>query len=167
MLMSVITYYWTEHDAVRKWSFNPENMVDGDIDTFAMEIADGVEQHNTTNTCPGTDLGVISEVVIRVYSSAISGAGLDGRVQIGDSYGNWLPFAMPPVPPGWSPSLYVTTEAPFSDPPLWSEIKDLICHIRSGSAVVYQVSKVELIVTYTPTVAKGAMQTGKYWGEPI
>jgi len=149
--VETVTYHWSDYDTNIHWLSFPENMVDGSIDTYATEVFENVQQYNTVNNCSGVDLGVITKVEIRVYMGAMSGSGLDLRAEFRGSVSEWMPVAQPPVQPGWSPTVDVTDGTHgFSIPPLWFEIKDLMCYIRSGSGTLYQISKVELIVTYTP-----------------
>ncbi|GAI88706.1 unnamed protein product, partial [marine sediment metagenome] len=64
--MAEVTYYFNARgDAV--WT-DPDNIVDGDIGTFASTAAKGTAQTLTGNTCPATDLGIITKVEFRLYA---------------------------------------------------------------------------------------------------
>jgi len=73
------TFYYTDYDTNIAWDYNPEHMVDGDLETSSTPTFVIVDvQRNTVSECDGTDLGTISKVEIGGYCS--------GGVAVGETY---------------------------------------------------------------------------------
>jgi len=72
-----VTYYFDGYDTGQAWSVDPDNMVDGDEATRARtdwtNPSDETQLCNS-NTCPGTDLGTITQVELRAKID-VFGAG--------------------------------------------------------------------------------------------
>ena len=149
--MADVTYYFNSYDVGTAWTTNPENMVDGDVDTFAGWEASTVEQLNDGNTCPGTNLGTITKVELRLFGKISGGAsqfwltpafsGGDGDVHNLGSIsfsGDWS---------SWE-DITSDTNAPGSWS--WSDVSSLDCLVTAiengGSCMA---SKLEIKVTYT------------------
>jgi len=147
--MAEVTYYFNAY-VTPVW-VNPDNLVDGDIGTFAASEAKKTEQVLTGNNCPGTDLGTIVKVEIRVFAY---GDGND-RIDItpiftggdGDAH-----ETTPVVSPGdWTAYVDITYDTNHPDWSLWSHIQDLDClidNVAVSKANVMYASKVEIRVTY-------------------
>ncbi len=132
---------------------NPDNLIDGDIGTFAASEAKKTEQVLTGNNCPGTNLGVITKVELRVFAY---GDG-DDRLDItpvftggnGDAH-----ETVPVVSPGdWTGYVDITNDTNHPDWSAWSHVQDLDCIIDNvgvSKANVMYASKVEIRVTYWP-----------------
>ncbi|GAJ11231.1 unnamed protein product, partial [marine sediment metagenome] len=74
--MAEVTYYFNAY-TVGVWT-DPDNIVDGDIGTFGYTNVKKTAQTLTGNSCPGTDLGPITKVELRLYGK---GDG-DDRIDI-------------------------------------------------------------------------------------
>ncbi|GAJ03240.1 unnamed protein product, partial [marine sediment metagenome] len=149
--MPDVTYHFNAY-VTPVWT-NPGNIVDGDIETFAFTGAKKTEQALTGNNCPGTDLGTITKVEIRVFAY---GDG-DDHIQITPIFtgGNGNAHETTPVvdPGNWTPYVEITNDPNHPDWSLWSHIQTLdyiIEHDSTGKANVMYASKVEIRVTYTP-----------------
>ena len=63
-----VLYYFNSYDRrTEAWETNPENMVDGDIDTFAETTDEGHVQLCDDNTYLGGSPGTITKVELRVW----------------------------------------------------------------------------------------------------
>ncbi|GAJ00693.1 unnamed protein product, partial [marine sediment metagenome] len=154
------TYYFNAY-VTPVWT-NPGNIVDGDIGTFGYTNAKKTAQLLTGNTCPGTDLGTITKVELRLFGK---GDG-DDRIDITPVFtgGNGDTHQTTPVvsPGGWVAYVDITTDTNHPDWSLWSHIQDLDCIISSvavGKGNALYCAKVEIRVTYTsvPTVTTQAV----------
>jgi len=152
---------------------NPENMIDGDIETFAETEEQDILTACDGNTCDGTDLGTITKVELRFHGKMTVTEGPDPGIDLSPYYGT------PPAgdhysevlttSPAWSSYFDITSDSQAPSPWTWADIRDLWVLVIAYDLAIATVycSKVEIRVTYTTEEAKGAMQTGKYWGEPI
>ena len=151
--MAEVTYYYNAWDIGIEWNITPENMVDGNISTFAHEGVDGSAQLNDGNTCPiGVDLGEITKVEIRIYGY-IDDAGTDS-IDFRTFYDGKLGptnITNLGITPGWSDYYDVTEHKSAPDIWTWPDIQTTTTWIRSnvGAGNAASVSKVEIRVTYT------------------
>ncbi|GAI90338.1 unnamed protein product, partial [marine sediment metagenome] len=129
--MAEATYYFNAY-TTPVWT-NPDNLVDGDTGTFASTATKGTAQTLTGNTCPATDLGIITKVEFRLYAY---GDG-DDRIDITPVFtgGNGNAHQTTPVvsPGDWTAYVEVTNDPNHPDWSLWSHIQDLDCIIDSVS----------------------------------
>jgi hypothetical protein len=63
---SSVVYYFNDYDPQEYWDGEPQLMVDGSVESFAMPGYNGSVELCTGNTCSGENLGVISKVELRV-----------------------------------------------------------------------------------------------------
>jgi len=149
--MAEVIYYF---NAITNpvWS-DPDNIVDGDIETFGYAIVGGLTQILTGNTCPITDLGIITKVELRLFGK---GDG-DDRIDITPDFtlGNGDTHEITPVvsPGGWSAYIDITNDTNHPDWSSWAQIPVLDCIIDSvlvGEGNTLYCAKVEIRVTYTP-----------------
>ncbi len=73
--MPDVTYYFNAY-LTPVWT-NPDNLIDGDIGTFANSAAEKTPQTLTGNNCPGTDLGTITKVELRAFAKGDGNDRLD------------------------------------------------------------------------------------------
>ena len=169
--MATITYYGNSWEV--PWPTNPDNMIDGDIETFAEQEFQGEMQSIDGNTCDGSNLGTITKVELRFHGKMEeTGEGAPrlvlqpwfGAPPPGDEYSELLTTS-----PAWSSWFDITNDSQAPSPWAWEDVRDMFILVIPWDidvGVAY-CSKIEIRVTYTTGEAKGAMQTGKYWGEPI
>ncbi|KKK96612.1 hypothetical protein LCGC14_2661040, partial [marine sediment metagenome] len=137
-----VTYYFNSR-STGNWT-DPDNMIDGDTGTDASTASNGTTERLDGNTCPGTDLGTITKVEVRVY-----GYG-DGDDRI-DLWQTLYEITMPTTP-GWSAYVDVTSTINT-----WDEVVTQFVDIefnKVGKGGTMRCAKVEIRVTYTPTGAK-------------
>jgi len=155
-----VTYYFNDYDTNEAWTINPSWMVDGDTRNSSSTSLDGDVELCDNNTCPGTNLGSISKVEIRVFGFCPIGERdiilrpvLHGRD--GNNYTYDASFM-----PAWSEWFDITTDPCRGNPGMakwsWSEVQDLDCDVEAedmffGPWFVLECSKVEIRVTYTNT----------------
>jgi len=146
--MAEVTYYFNAY-TTPVWA-DIANLIDGDIGTFAASEAKKTAQILTGNTCPGTDLGGIAKVELRIFAY---GDGND-RIDITPIFpgGNGdVHQTVPVVSPGaWTAYVDITNDTNHPDWSLWSHIQDLDCQIDNvgvSKANVMYASKVEIRVT--------------------
>jgi hypothetical protein len=149
--MAEATYYFTAHTTA--WDNDPDNMDDGDLETYAHDGGDTDIQLLTANTCDGTDLGTITKVESRVY--AYQAGQLNNSVVFTPKFGgtdngdeaNYGSF----FTPAWSDYEDITEDTNAPGTWDWDDVKDLDYTIEaetnSGGSYV---AKVEIRVTYTP-----------------
>jgi len=144
-----VTYYFNARgDAI--WT-DPDNIIDNNLETFGYTNVNGQAQLLNGNNCPGTDLGTILKVELRLYGK---GDGND-RIDItpvfaggdGDTH-ETTPFM---DPGGWTVYVDITNDTNHPDWSLWSHIQDLDCKIKYvkifGGNPIY-CAKVEIRVHY-------------------
>ncbi|MBA7710606.1 hypothetical protein ES703_119551 [subsurface metagenome] len=143
------TYHFNAY-TVGVW-VNPDNLVDGDIGTFAASGAKKTAQVLTGNTCPGTDLGTITKVEFRVFAYGDGDDRLDITPIFTGGNGDTHPTT-PVVSPGaWTAYVDITNDTNHPDWSLWSHIQNLDCQINNvavSKANVMYASKVEIRVSY-------------------
>lgn len=153
--MPEVTYYFNARGDV-VWT-DPDNIVDNNLATWGYTSTNGAAQVLTGNDCPGTDLGTITKVELRLYGK---GDG-DDHIDItpiftagdGDAH-----ETTPVVSPGdWTPYVDITNDPNHPDWSLWSHIQTLDCKIafrKQAKANTVYCAKVEIRVTYwLPPVA--------------
>lgn len=163
--MSEVTYYFDVIDPVyyvcggitlqTRWDGDHDYWIDGLLTTYAYTVDSGCTQSLQGNTCPGTDLGTISKVELRVYGYGDGGdridlhpffGGIDGGTQ-GDEYQLTMPSSA-----DWSSYADITNDSNAPSPWTWADIEDLDCNceydpVGKGNAIY--AAKVEIRVTYT------------------
>lgn len=133
----------------RMWETNPENMVDGNIETFAETTGEFPlnQQDLNTNTCPGTDLGTITKVELRFHGYASNIWSEETKIildSLGEEHAETLTTS-----PAWSSWFDITNDPGAPSPWTWEDVQALECEVVSGSdEVTYYCSKVEIRVTY-------------------
>ncbi|MBA7599357.1 hypothetical protein ES703_06389 [subsurface metagenome] len=148
--MAEQTYYFNAY-VTPVW-VNPNNLVDGNIGTFAASGAKkSTVQVLTGNTCPGDDLGIISKVELRVFAY---GDG-DDRIDITPVFTGGdgdVHETVPVVSPGdWTAYVDITSDTNHPDWSAWSQVQSLGCiidNVAVAKANVMYASKVEVRVTY-------------------
>ncbi len=146
--MAEITYSFnTRGDAV--WT-DPDNIVDSNLETFGYTNVNGQAQLLNGNTCPGTDLGTIVKVELRLYGKGDGNDRIDITPVFSAGDGN-IHQTIPVVSPGgWSSYIDITSDTNHPDWSLWSHIQDLDCKlafakVAKGNTVYC--AKVEIRVT--------------------
>ena len=168
--MATITYYFNSKSS--DWENDPENMIDGDIDTDSnSEVNEEIELLNG-NECAGADLGDITKVEIRAHGWVSGGAGYLRLIPVFGGSDDGDNHSCDFYAEGWSSYIDITSDTNASDWDAWTDIQNLDCKaqniINGGRPYV---SKVEIRVTYTPSFTSKA--TGNWdsegestWNEP-
>ena len=149
--MPDVTYYFNAY-TTPVWA-DPDYLVDGNPGTFAASGAKKTAQTLTGNNCPGTDLGTILKVELRVCAYGDGDDRLDITPIFTGGNGDTHPTVPAVPPPDWTAYVEITNDTNHPDWSLWSHIQDLDCIINNvavakGNAMY--ASKVEIRVTYTP-----------------
>lgn len=155
---NTVTYYFDDYDPTGAWTSMPENMVDGDTNTFATAILVMTQtQSLISNTCLGTDLGTITKVEIRAWVYQQVGGELtfipvfssgdgDNHLRISDE---WVQK--------WTDYIDITTDT--NAPATWTftDIQNLNGKIKNTApspSYPLSVAKIEIQVTYDEPVEK-------------
>jgi uncharacterized delta-60 repeat protein len=160
---SDVTYYFNGYGAER-WTNYP-NMTDGLTSSHAWTSGDGNTQLNTNNTCPGTDLGTITKVELRVHGGAnlnppteedddiilrpVFGGTIDGtdyQVDMPASGGVGAPNK------DWSVWVDITNDSNAPSTWGWSDVQNLDCdvvHKQVNNLENMLAGKVEIRVAYS------------------
>jgi len=151
--MAVVTYYFNAYDVGEAWFYNPENMVDGSIETGDYAHSNGVGdiQLLTGNTCPGENLGKITKIELRafgwvniygfdkVYLKPLFSGGDGSAHDVGSFYNTWSAYvditSDPNAPGSWD----------------WANVVALDCEVKDyeGTNNYPGVHKVEIRITYS------------------
>ncbi len=153
--MAEVTYYFDVNgDAPpNRWANNPLMIVDGILTNYASTVSNGDYAGLRETTCPGTDLGTITKVEIRVYAY---GDG-DDRIDFAFDASMSPEYQTTPGigPPGtWGSYVDVTADtyiggwtwAKVAIPPSWLFVE----YAATGKSNMMYCAKVEIRVTYTP-----------------
>lgn len=158
-----IDYYWSE------WN-NPERMVDLDPITFADVLGSFKLQINSENECDGTGITAITKVELQALCWTAGDDHIYFEPYFSDRAltGDWYPV---PISTShvYTELVDITNDSNAPTPWTWNDIKTLWFHIYSGDwwDRTYYCTILRMKVTSTDIIIKGAMQTGKYWGQPI
>lgn len=147
--MTTVIYHYIDYFS-SAWTL-PDLMVDGNTETYAYAPAAFKEQMNSTNTCPGDDLGTITKIEMRAmaYSDPIIDTiflipvyelGRGGNIFSINQDGSGI----------YSEWFDVTVHANAPDPWTWADVVDLWVDMVSGTNVddTFYCSIVEIRVTY-------------------
>ena len=148
------TYYFDGYGA-NDWD-NSGGMTDGSTETHAWTYGNGNTQLLTSNTCPGTDLGTILKVELRVHGAAEYGVEEDDDIILrpvfagGDGDDHQVDMPDFTTGKGWSVWVDITndTNAPVSWS--WTDVQSLDCDVvhQQVNGLDYMLaSKVEIRVT--------------------
>jgi hypothetical protein len=149
------TYYFDGHHINEKWDNNPDNMDDGDPDTYASTTEDDAAQLLNSNTCTGTESGTITGVFIRAkayYTGAprqvvLQPVFIGGE---GDEHAFYPEFGEPHA--NWSDWFNITNDTNAYSYWTWRDVPFLQCNVTLGdgeTGYTLYVSKVEIKVEYT------------------
>ena len=157
-MMAEVTYYFNSRTI--SWWTDPGNMVDGNIETFASITQTGDYAILDGNTCPGTDLGTISKVELRVHGYGDGDDRIDLRAYFGGvNQGDEHQLTMP-ASAGWSAYAEITNDTNSPTPWDWSDVVALdlgdtpsygVKFNKVGKGNTMYCAKVEIRVTYTPS----------------
>gem|GEM_PF-4163599 len=162
-----ITYYFNNYNDSTTWDTNPQNVVDGSTSTEGRDNDNGDYLYLNSSTAPGTDLGTITSVEMRVYFSNNYDGGATrtivprlipyfGGSSAGDNHnmpiGNYDSSA---GYPDWSDYFDITSDTNAPANWTWSDVQNLDCRLESyrpnsGRMYVY---RVEMRVNYTETAS--------------
>ena len=146
--MATATYYFNAKSS--DWDTNPENMIDGSVDTDASTATNDQIQLLTGNTCDGTSLGTISKVELRAYGSISGGASQLRTTPVFGGSDDGDEHNMDYYVEGWSSYEDITSDTNAPGTWDWNDIQNLDCkakaYINGGTAIC---AKVEIEVTYT------------------
>ena len=157
---STITYYFDGYlvDG-NEWNLNPGQMVDGVLGNVAISqaFADPHAQTLNSNTAPGTDLGTIETVELRLDGSKASGTieYFDIRPVFTGGNGDLHDLVSSlTTSVDWSDYLDITNDTNAPGTWSWTDVQNLDCIVRSsittsGPGDLSRASKVEIKVTYT------------------
>lgn len=153
--MAEVTYYYDER--VGGFWTDHAKLYDGSLETFAYTSVHGYTDRSNKTTCPGTDLGTITKVELRVYAYGDGDDTIVLRIELTPTY-----VVTPGTSPGWSSYVDVTAD-PIIGGWTWAKVADLsnvyeLCDLvvefaKSGKGNTMYCAKVEIRVTYTPVVA--------------
>lgn len=150
---SVVDYYFNYSG--ESWDSYPDYMTDNLLTTYAFTSSDGDVQMLTVNNCPGTNLGTISKVEIRLYAYGDGNDRIDVKPYFGITGGDTYQTTPGTGPPGtWGNYIDITTDTNAPSPWTWNDISSLNAqaikeNVAKGNAMYC--AKVEIRVTYTPT----------------
>ena len=149
--MSLITYYFNSKSS--DWTFNPANMIDGNINTDAWSDVNEQIELLDASTCVGTDLGTVTKVEIRAHGVFSGGAPRFDMTPVfngaddGDRHQTNIGFGE-----GWCAYIDITADTNAPGTWNWTHVQNLdlkaIAVVAGGSPMI---SKVEIRVTYTPS----------------
>ena len=148
--MADLTYYFNGHSA-SAWT-DPNNFDDGlNLDTFASVSSDSDVHEFNSNTCPGTDLGTITKVELRVYGYGDGNDQLELTPVFAGGDGD-VHETVPVVSPGgWSAYIDITNDTNAPSPWTWAAVQALECDVvrdTVSKANAMYGSMVEIRVTY-------------------
>ncbi len=154
-----VTYHFDAYDAANpgKWRFDIQNTADGSNSSYGRDNVNSHYVQLTGNTCPGTNLGAISAVEVRIlwsgnlrdlayprlipyFGGSSPGGNHDDGSQSGSNEGN----------PAWSAYFDITSDANAPGSWTWSDVQNLDLRLKvvrnsNGRLNAY---KVEIRVTY-------------------
>ena len=148
--MAEITYYYDS--ATTGWD-DPENLVDNDLGTYATQDRDSWAIIADGNTCPGTDLGTISKIEVRVYGYGDGDDQIDIRPRFDTLWGGYHDTT-PGVNPAWGSYIEITTDPNAPSPWNWSDLQTVdvqLTYDKVSKGNVMHAAKVEIRVTYEPS----------------
>ena len=162
------TYFFDGY-GTNNWS-DSALITDGSTETHSWAYGNGSSQLLTSNTCPGTNLGTILKVELRVHGAAEDGVEEDDDIILRPVFaggdGDNHQVDMPDYTTGkdWSVWVDITndTNAPVSWS--WTDVQGLVCdvvHQQVNELDYMLASKVEIrvtcgaLTTYTITAAAG------------
>lgn len=153
--MTTTLFYFNSRNPGEQWAGNPQNMVDGDSDTYAACSTDDQVQALITNTCVGEYLGIISKVEIGVHGNTVNDDELIVRPVFGGTTDCDGSYVHNPDNVGitthWDD---ITADANGPITWSWNDIVDLDCDLEyqqvGGFAAQTIVSIVYIRVTHTP-----------------
>lgn len=163
--MAEITYYYDS--ATVGWD-DPENLVDNDLGTYATQNQDGWAIIADGNTCPGTDLGTISKVELRVYAYGDENDQIDIRPRFDTSWGNYHD-TIPGVNPAWGSYIEITTDLNAPSPWAWADVQTVDVQLvfdKVSKGNIMHGAKVEIRVAYTPSGPPPGYYQLQYTSEP-
>ncbi len=147
--MPTATYYFNGHSA-SAWT-DPNNFDDGNIATFASVSSDSDIHEFISNTCPGTDLGTILKVELRVHGKGDGSDQIELRPVFVGGDGD-VHETVPVVDPGgWTAYVDITNDTNAPDWSAWSQVQALDCDANRdavGKSNTMYGSVVEIRVTY-------------------
>jgi hypothetical protein len=156
-------FYFNSYDSVEKWEDNPENMVDGSVQSFADTFTDLKVQLCDGNTCTETGTVTITKIEIRDYSLAGAyTATITDYLQPVFSGGDgdlhsWIPpNAQDDEPAGWSDWFDITNDTNAPATWTWADVTSLeVDHYpdlpAGGDPYSLNTSKIEIRVSYVKT----------------
>jgi hypothetical protein len=153
---SQVIYYFNGYGA-EQWTNYP-NMTDGLTSSHAWTSGDGNTQLNNSNTCPGTDLGTIHKVELRVHGGAESGAEDDdiilrpvfGGSADGDDHQVDM-AAYTTEGKQWSAWVDITNDTNAPSSWTWTDVQNLdvdVVHKQVNTLENMLASKVDIRVSY-------------------
>ena len=165
---SAATYYF-DSAGILSWETNASYMYDGNENNYASTTSSGDVEDLTRNTCPGTDLGTITKVELRLkgYNAGLASdwlIRLRPRFGVAGSYGAYQDYT-PTESAAWSSYFDITDDPDGPGTWSWSDVANLCCWVYSswGGKVnnpVEYCSKVEIRVTYTPPSLEAIVDWG-------
>ncbi|MDD5082734.1 MAG: hypothetical protein PHU08_05110 [Dehalococcoidales bacterium] len=150
--MAEVTYYFNAY-TIGVWT-DPGKMVDGDTGTFGYTSTKNAEQVLTGNSCPGTNLGIITKVELRLYGYGDGDDRQDLMPVYNGAAGDTRQIT-PASSPGWTAYVDITTGT--NAPAVWTwndvvtlDVKDKFVAIAKGNTAYC--ARIDIRVTYeTPT----------------
>ena len=148
--MSEVPYYFNSK-STSVWS-DSAYMIDDILTNYAYTEVDLATEILNGNNCPGTNLGTISKVEMRVYGIGDGDDHVDlipvfGGITDGAEY-----CTTPATGAGWSLYVDITNDLEAPSPWTWADIVALDTKVKFykiAKANVMKVSKVQIRVTYT------------------
>lgn len=162
--MAEVTYYsntlWSEEPPPDRYWDDRLSLIDGELGTFASTSSSGDWEQTATNTCPGTDLGTITKVELRVYGYGDGDDRIDLTPIFGYDSGDEHETT-PAAAPAWGSYVDITNDTNAPDWSLWSHIQDIDCIVKFTAVAkgnTMYCAKVEIRVTYDipPDIDVGA-----------
>ncbi len=150
--MATVTYYFNSYNVGEAWSDTPENFVDGDTGIFTgWENNDNRIQLFDGNNGPGSNLGIITKVELRVFGKISGGASqfyIRPVFVAGD--GDEHNLGSISFSGDWSTYVEITNDINNPGTWDWTDIQNLDCDVKTavnGGSLAG--AKVEIRVTYS------------------
>ncbi|MGC9361099.1 MAG: hypothetical protein ACP5G7_12155, partial [Anaerolineae bacterium] len=126
--MSTVTYYFNAYGA-EQWT-DPGNMTDGLLTSYASTASKTQVQLLNANDCPGTDLGSISAVELRVYAYGDGDDTILLRPVFGGSADGNDHSVTPGTSGAWSAYQDITNDPNAPGSWGWSDVQGLDCDVE-------------------------------------
>jgi len=175
--MATQTYYFNSYDSENSnWS-DPANMVDGSTSTYSGAYSGEESNLLDSNSCPGTDLGTIIKVEIRIYGYTESDGGnvpypiITPVFSGGNGDGHTITDLPDWSSADWSSYADITSDTNAPGDWSWSDVQNMDMYVVADTYVRFEATyiyKAEILITYNEggeTVTGSMSPKSNYWGD--